>query len=120
MRGGARGPHARRTRCTLNVRPRAPTKQMGLFQQPGVYDEIGRGYATRRRPDPRITQAIRAALGDARTVLNVGAGSGSYEPAPLAVVAAEPSLEMIRQRPAGAAPAVRAVAEALPFAAESF
>jgi len=80
-----------------------------------VYDTIGRGYATRRRPDPRIAAAIRQALGDARSVVNVGAGAGSYEPADRSVIAVEPSREMIGQRPPGAAPALQATAEALPF-----
>jgi hypothetical protein len=79
------------------------------------YDVIGRGYRRHRRPDRRIATAIDAALGEARTVLNVGAGAGSYEPADRRVVAAEPSWEMIRQRPLGSAPAVRGVAESLPF-----
>jgi hypothetical protein len=73
-----------------------------------VYDTIGRGYAGQRRADPRVAAAIRAALGDARSVVNVGAGSGSYEPVDLSVLAVEPSREMIRQRPAGAAPAALA------------
>jgi SAM-dependent methyltransferase len=81
-----------------------------------VYDAIGRSYAVTRRPDARIARAIREALGDARAVVNVGAGAGSYEPADLGVVAVEPSLEMIRQRPRGAAPVVQAVAERLPLA----
>jgi SAM-dependent methyltransferase len=85
-----------------------------------VYDEIGRGYVVSRRPDPRIARAIHAALGDARSVVNVGAGAGSYEPANLFVTAVEPSLEMIRQRPSGSAPVVQAVAEHLPFADASF
>lgn len=85
-----------------------------------TYDEIGRGYAGRRRPDPRITRLIRAALGDAASVVNVGAGAGSYEPPDVRVVAVEPSREMIRQRPASAAPAVQAAAEALPFGAAAF
>src|SRR5262245_56504711 len=85
-----------------------------------IYDGIGRGYSVTRRDDPRIAAAIRTALGDARRIVNVGAGTGSYEPAALAVVAVEPSVEMIRQRRVGAAPAVRAVAEALPFRARAF
>ena len=85
-----------------------------------TYDEIGRGYQTRRRPDPRIARAIRAALGDAASVVNVGAGAGSYEPADLRVVAVEPSREMIGQRSPGAAPAVQAAAEALPFPVDAF
>ena len=85
-----------------------------------VYDEIGRGYVVTRRPDPRIGRAIRDALGDSRTAVNVGAGAGAYEPGDLLVVAVEPSLEMIRQRPQGAAPAVQAMAERLPFAGGAF
>ena len=79
------------------------------------YDTIGRGYADVRRPDPRIAALITAALGDVMSVLNVGAGAGSYEPAGRRVVAVEPSEVMVRQRPAAAAPVVRGVAEALPF-----
>jgi SAM-dependent methyltransferase len=85
-----------------------------------VYDRIGHDYCNRRREEPRITTAIREALGDAPSVLNVGAGCGSYEPPDRHVVALEPSAVMLRQRLAGAAPAVRAVAEALPFADGSF
>jgi SAM-dependent methyltransferase len=80
-----------------------------------VYDEIGRTYAVTRRPDPRIEAAIRTALGDAATVVNVGAGTGSYEP-PQTVLAVEPSAAMIAQRPPGSAPAVQATAEAIPLA----
>ena len=68
----------------------------------------------RAGPDPRIRDAIWAALGDAATVVNVGAGAGAYEPAQT-VLAVEPSQVMIGQRPAGAAPAVRAGAERLPI-----
>lgn len=81
-----------------------------------LYDQIGRQYASTRQPDPRIAAAILDALGDARSVVNVGAGAGAYEPAGRSVVAVEPSREMIRQRPRGAALAVQASAEALPFA----
>lgn len=80
-----------------------------------LYDTIGRGYAAFRRPDPRIAAAIGAGLGDAATVVNVGAGSGSYEPEGRTVLAVEPSEVMIRQRPPGAAPCVQAAAEALPL-----
>lgn len=80
-----------------------------------LYDEIGRSYRRTRRPDPRIAAAIIDALGDVGSVVDVGAGSGSYEP-PQTVVAVEPSRVMIDQRPAGSAPAVQAVAEALPLA----
>ena len=85
-----------------------------------LYDRIGVGYAAYRRPDARIAGRIAEALGDARMVVNVGAGAGSYEPGDHAVVAVEPSAEMIRQRAASAAPAVQAAAEALPFATGSF
>jgi SAM-dependent methyltransferase len=85
-----------------------------------TYDRIGRGYSNVRRPDPRIAARIEAALGDARTVLNIGAGTGSYEPTDREVIAAEPSAEMIAQRPVGSAPVVQASAEALPFDDDSF
>ncbi len=77
------------------------------------YARHGRTYAQHRRPDPRIAARIHAALGDARTVLNVGAGAGSYEPADRWVLAVEPSATMRAQRPPGAAPAIAARAEAL-------
>lgn len=85
-----------------------------------VYNAIGHSYVATRQPDARIAQAIRAALGEVRTVLNVGAGTGSYEPADVQVVAVEPSLAMIQQRPAGTAPVVQAVAEHLPWADAAF
>jgi SAM-dependent methyltransferase len=85
-----------------------------------AYDRIGINYAALRRPDPRIAATIGAALGPARSVLNVGAGAGSYEPADKEVTAIEPSLAMIRQRPAGAARVIQGRAEALPFADDSF
>ena len=84
------------------------------------YDEIGVGYALGRRTDPRWMAPILAALGDARTVLDVGSGTGSYQPADRTVIAVEPSAEMIRQRLPGAAPVVQAVAEALPVAGGAF
>jgi SAM-dependent methyltransferase len=84
------------------------------------YDTIGRGYADHRRPDPRIEAQILRALGDAKTVVNVGAGSGSYEPMDRPVVAVEPSTVMIDQRPPGSAPVVRAAAETLPFGDGAF
>jgi SAM-dependent methyltransferase len=84
------------------------------------YDLIGRGYAPHRRAEPRWEQAVAAALDGACTVVNVGAGTGSYEPSNMRVAAVEPSAVMVAQRPAGAAPAVRAVAGALPFASRSF
>lgn len=84
------------------------------------YDRIGTTYGRHRQADPRIAARIEAALGGARSVVNVGAGSGSYEPRDARVVAVEPSRVMLRQRPDGAAPAVHGVAEALPFADASF
>jgi len=79
------------------------------------YELHGRTYARHRRTDPRIGARVHAALGDARTVLNVGAGTGSYEPADRWVLAVEPSATMRAQRPPGAAPALDAHAERLPF-----
>ena len=84
------------------------------------YESGGTGYAAHRRTDPRIAALVHAALGEARTVVNVGAGAGSYEPADRDVTAVEPSEAMRRQRPAHLAPAVDAVAEALPFPDGSF
>jgi SAM-dependent methyltransferase len=80
-----------------------------------LYDSIGRNYAEFRRPDQRIASAIDAALGDAVSVVNIGAGTGSYEPPRRTVIAVEPSEVMIRQRPAEAAPCLRGSAEALPL-----
>ena len=80
-----------------------------------VYDAIGTGYVAHRQADPRIAQSIRAALGNAARIVNVGAGAGSYEPSDIRVVAVEPSWEMIGQRSAGHASAVQALAERLPF-----
>jgi SAM-dependent methyltransferase len=79
------------------------------------YDSLGRGYARFRRPDPRIAAAIEDALGDARTILDVGSGTGSYQPRDGRVVAVEPSRTMIDQRRPDAAPAVQGVGEQLPF-----
>lgn len=84
-----------------------------------VYDVLGRGYARVRRPDPRLEQAIWWALGDARTVLNVGAGTGSYEPRDRWVLAVEPSEVMVAQRPPGSAPVIAAHVEQLPLADRS-
>lgn len=85
-----------------------------------AYDRMGVGYRQVRRPDQRIAARIEAALGEARSVLNVGAGTGSYEPTGRAVTAVEPSQVMIEQRPAGSAPVVQASAEDLPFEDDSF
>lgn len=85
-----------------------------------LYDSIGTGYAKLRQPDPRIARIIHRALGDAHSILNVGAGTGSYEPTDRTVTALEPSAEMIRQRPPGSAEAHQGVAEKLPFADDQF
>jgi ubiquinone/menaquinone biosynthesis C-methylase UbiE len=84
-----------------------------------AYDEIGVNYSDFRRADPRIEARISAALGDARSVVNVGAGTGSYEPRDREVIAVEPSPLMIGKRPPDAAPALRGVAEALPLGDQS-
>jgi SAM-dependent methyltransferase len=85
-----------------------------------VYDRLGRGYGAIRQADPRLAEPIWRALESARTVLNVGAGAGSYEPPDREVVAVEPSAVMIAQRPPGSAPVVQATAEQLPFDDDSF
>jgi ubiquinone/menaquinone biosynthesis C-methylase UbiE len=84
------------------------------------YETHGRGYAVRRRTDPTIAAYVHAALGSARTVLNVGAGAGSYEPEAAHVVAVEPSAAMRAQRPRHLAPAIDARAEQLPFDDRAF
>ena len=84
------------------------------------YDKIGTSYTRTRRTEPRVAAQIHAALGDARRVVNIGAGTGSYEPTDREVVAVEPSPTMIAQRPAGSAPVVRAFAESLPFRDAAF
>ena len=84
------------------------------------YDAIGATYIVTRRTEPRIAATIWAALGDARTVWNVGAGTGSYEPPDRDVTAVEPSAVMRAQRPASSAPCVAATAESLPFEDQSF
>ena len=84
------------------------------------YEAGGAGYAELRRTDPRIAAQVHAALGDARTVVNVGAGAGSYEPADRYVAAVEPAAAMRRQRAPHLAPAIDATAERLPFDDDSF
>jgi SAM-dependent methyltransferase len=81
---------------------------------------MGRGYGAIRRADPRLAEPIWQALGDAQAIVNVGAGTGSYEPPDREVVAVEPSAVMIDQRPTGSAPVVQALAEHLPFEDDSF
>jgi SAM-dependent methyltransferase len=85
-----------------------------------LYDTIGATYTVTRRTEPRIAAQVWAPLGDAQTVLNVGAGTGSYEPPGRDVTAVEPSAVMRAQRPAGAAPCLDATAESLPFEDKSF
>ncbi len=102
-------------------RPIGSSRRRYLSHMEQAYDRIGVGYAARRRPDPRIASMIERALGDARSIVSVGAGTGSYEPAGARLVTAvEPSTVMISQRPPGSAPVVRAVAENLPFRANAF
>jgi SAM-dependent methyltransferase len=106
----------------VSCHPAHPTFVEGSvdIQRAQLYDSIGATYTVTRRTEPRIAARVWAALGDARTVLNVGAGTGSYEPADRDVTALEPSALMRAQRPAGAAPCVAAAAESLPFADQSF
>lgn len=85
-----------------------------------LYDSIGINYAELRKPDPRIAKTIDRALGAAKVILNVGAGTGSYEPADRQVIAIEPSREMIRKRSPAAAVAIQASASGLPFDDNSF
>jgi SAM-dependent methyltransferase len=85
-----------------------------------TYDGFGATYSGTRRPDPRIERQIIAALADARSVVNVGAGSGAYEPRDREVVAVEPSAVMLAQRSADAAPAIQGFAEQLPFDDDAF
>ena len=84
------------------------------------YGRIGTGYTTFRQPDPVIASFIETALGDAETVLNVGAGAGSYEPLKRRVTAVEPSASMREQRPIHLSKAIDASAESLPFETDSF
>lgn len=84
------------------------------------YEQGGGGYAQQRRPDPRIAAYVHAALGDATSVINVGAGAGSYEPTDRRVTAVEPSASMRAQRPVQLSPAIDASAEKLPFPDKSF
>ncbi|HEX6459029.1 MAG TPA: methyltransferase domain-containing protein [Thermoleophilaceae bacterium] len=83
------------------------------------YDDIGRSYTATRQEDPKLAAAIWAALGDGRSVLNVGAGTGSYEPRDRDVLALEPSEVMIAQRPEGAAPVIKGNVEAIPLRDDS-
>ncbi len=100
----------------LTVTPEAQLEMLGAR----LYDVIGGAYPATRRTEPRIAAQILDALGDARTVLNVGAGTGSYEPSDREVTAVEPSAVMRAQRPVGAARCIAAAAENLPFQDQSF
>lgn len=82
-----------------------------IARRPDLYDSIRTSYRLTRRADARLARRIRSAVGDAKRVINIGAGTGSYEPDDCTVIAVEPSMVMISQRPARAAPVVRAVAE---------
>lgn len=104
----------------MDLAPRRESPYSRHSSVAALYDNIGRTYSYRRQSDPRIAAAIEGALQGCASVLNVGAGAGSYEPRSRAVVAVEPSRTMIKQRPADAAPAVQAYAEALPFRDGSF
>ena len=92
----------------------------GVMSSAQLYDTIGASYPVTRRTEPRIAASIWAALGEARTVLNVGAGTGSYEPPDRDVLAVEPSALMRSQRPLDAAPCLAGSAENLPFDDQSF
>lgn len=89
------------------------------MKDPMVYDRIGKVYALGRRTDPRWMRAIETALGSARSVVNVGAGTGSYEPIGRTALAIEPSQRMLWQRDTAAAPAVHGVAEHLPLGSDA-
>src|SRR5258708_38552618 len=93
---------------------------IATYRSAQLYDTIGATYTVTRRTEPRIAARAWAALGDARTVLNVGAGTGSYEPSDRHVAAVEPSALMRAQRPAGAAPCAAGTAESLPFDDQAF
>jgi len=95
---------------------RAPLTSIVIIVSDGqIYEMIGVGYSVGRRPDPRWQEVIDSAIGDARRVINIGAGTGSYEPSERAVIAVEPSELMVRQRPRSAAPVVMATAENVPI-----
>jgi SAM-dependent methyltransferase len=91
-----------------------------IVRDPRLYDSISSTYTDTRREDERVAARIHGAIGSAERVINVGAGTGNYEPRDRLVVGVEPSSEMISKRPPGTGPAVRAVAEALPFRSDSF
>jgi SAM-dependent methyltransferase len=106
-------------RCWAEAVAAAPEQQQA-GSMATLYDTIGINYSELRKPDPRIAAVIDAALGTARSVVNVGAGTGSYEPADREVTAVEPSAAMIANRAPGAARALQASADDLPFDDKSF
>jgi SAM-dependent methyltransferase len=108
-------PRAARCKRAAQDSPLRPEATAGA-----LYDAIGHTYSGARTTEPRIARVIWQALGDARSVLNVGAGTGSYEPCDRDVTAVEPSAVMRAQRPPGAAPCVAARAESLPFPDDTF
>ena len=115
---GPASPIARRPNRGIAESPTRDDRRMG---DDVVYESIGRTYSTTRREDPRVASAIHDALGDGRTLVNVGAGTGSYEPTDRRVVAVEPSATMRAQRGEGRSQlVVDALAESLPFAADTF
>ncbi|WP_436842872.1 MerR family transcriptional regulator [Streptomyces collinus] len=129
LRGLLREQHDRTAAMVTAIDTELDARAMGIRTTPedqlkvfgsGLYESIGSAYPATRTTEPRIAARIWEALGDARTVLNVGAGTGSYEPPDREVTAVEPSAVMRAQRPAGAAPCVAASAERLPFADHSF
>jgi ubiquinone/menaquinone biosynthesis C-methylase UbiE len=102
------------------MRSGGDSREGSVMSSEQLYDTIGATYTMTRRTEPRIAAQLWAALGDARTVLNLGAGTGSYEPSDREVIAVEPSAVMRAQRPASAARCVAATAESLPFEDQSF
>src|SRR5712691_8104776 len=102
------------------MRSGGDSREGSVMSSEQLYDTIGATYSVTRRTEPRIAAQVWAALGDARTVLNVGAGTGSYEPADRDVTAVEPSAVMRAQRATGAARCVAGSAERLPFEDRSF
>ncbi len=93
---------------------------MGMDAPEHLYETIGSTYASTRREDERVRAQIHDALGDAATIVNVGAGTGNYEPVARRVVAIEPSPAMLRQREGRSSHVIRGVAEALPLPTRSF
>src|SRR5690242_17204815 len=107
----SRGGLARRREARGSGVGRSVGKAMKTAAMHPLYDRIGGGYRATRREEPRIAAAITDALGDARSVINVGAGTGAYEPTDRDVLAVEPAETMIAQRPAGSAAVIQASAE---------